>query len=69
VTLRVHLSPKYSPTQREVLARELRVIGGKLRIPERATFEFLRRFAEQPLSPNAVWPPISHFDRLPPSTD
>lgn len=69
VTLRVHLSSKYSSMQREVLARELRVIDGKLRIPERATFEFLRRFSDQPVSPNAVWPPISHFERFPPATD
>jgi hypothetical protein len=67
-TFQVHLSSQYSAKQREVLSRELGVHDGGLRVPERSAFEFLRRFSIQAPSPNAVWPPISHFERIPPIT-
>ena len=56
--LNVTLNPKFTPRQKEVLARELRVENGKVRVATRSVHEFARRFADTPPNAEAVWPPI-----------
>jgi predicted DNA-binding transcriptional regulator YafY len=56
--LEVKLNPRLTPAQQEVLSRELRVESGKVRVATRSLHEFKRRFADTPISKDAVWPPL-----------
>lgn len=54
--LNVVLNPKLTPRQKEVLANELRIHDGKVRVATRSLHEFERRFTDKPVNPEAVWP-------------
>lgn len=56
--LNVALNPKLTARQKDVLARELRMQNGKVRVATRSLHEFERRFTEKPANPDAVWPPL-----------
>lgn len=56
--LDVALNSKLSSRQKEVLARELRIQNGKVRVATRSLHEFERRFTEKPANSDAVWPPL-----------
>ena len=56
--LNVALNPKLTSRQKDVLARELRMHNGKIRVATRSLHEFERRFTEKPANPDAVWPPL-----------
>jgi hypothetical protein len=56
--LKVRMNPDLSAAQQAVLQHELQMVDGKVRLPQRAVFEFLRRFSDRPASENAVWPPL-----------
>jgi hypothetical protein len=58
VELAVKLNPKLSAEQADVLQHELRVENGKVKLPKRGIFEFLRRYSDQGVNSNAVWPPL-----------
>lgn len=58
VTLAVSLNPDLTPLQQEVVAAELGIREGKVRIARRGIFEFKRRFSSEPATSDAVWPPI-----------
>lgn len=57
--LNVALNPKLTSRQKDILARELRVQNGKVRVATRSLHEFERRFTEKPANPDAVWPPLT----------
>ncbi|WP_215842089.1 WYL domain-containing protein [Acidithiobacillus montserratensis] len=51
-------NPAMTPDQAIVTAHELRIHDGKITLNQRTLFEFYRRFGSQPLSDDAVWPPL-----------
>ena len=56
--INVALNPKLTSRQKDVLARELRMQNGKVRVATRSLHEFERRFTQKPANPDAVWPPL-----------
>jgi hypothetical protein len=58
VELPVRLNPELSKEQATVLRHELGIQDGKVKLPKRGIFEFLRRFSDQTANANAVWPPL-----------
>lgn len=58
VELGVRLNPQLNSEQSAVLQHELGVMNGKVKLPKRGIFEFLRRFSDQDANSNAVWPPL-----------
>jgi hypothetical protein len=56
------LNEALSEAQQAVLSHELKVVDGKVRLPKRGIFEFLRRFSDQPANANAIWPPLFKED-------
>ncbi|MFA7243269.1 MAG: WYL domain-containing protein [Sulfuricellaceae bacterium] len=58
IPLAVTLNPKLSPLQKEIIADELDIRDGKVRLAKRGIFEFKRRFSNEPVSPGAIWPPL-----------
>ena len=56
--LPVRFDERLTDDQREALAHELGIVDGKVKLPSRGVFEYLRRFSDQPPSDEAVWPPI-----------
>jgi len=58
----VRLNEALSEAQQAVLSHELKVVDGKVRLPKRGIFEFLRRFSDQPANANAIWPPLFKED-------
>lgn len=58
VPVSVALNPKLSPLQKEIIASELGIRDGKVRLAQRGIFEFKRRFSDAPASPGAIWPPL-----------
>ncbi len=58
VPLAVTLNPKLSALQKEIVAGELDIREGKVRLAKRGIFEFKRRFSNAPASPGAIWPPL-----------
>ena len=58
VSLPVSLNPRFTKAQQQAIARELKVESGKVVIAQRSQHEFGRRFAENPASTDAVWPPL-----------
>lgn len=54
----VRFHPRLTDDQRLALAHKLRILGGCVTLPRRGVFEFMRRFSDQPPSPEAVWPPV-----------
>jgi WYL domain len=64
VPLAVTLNPKLSPLQKEIVAGELDIREGKVRLAKRGIFEFKRRFSNVPASPGAIWPPLDDCHEL-----
>lgn len=64
VPLAVTLNPKLSPLQKEILADELGIRDGKVRLAKRGIFEFKRRFSNEPASAGAIWPPLDECHEL-----
>lgn len=58
VSLTARTNPELTPDQVAVLANELRMHSGKIKLHGRSAFEFLRRFGAQKVSADAVWPPL-----------
>ncbi len=58
VELPVRLNSELGDEQVTVLSHELGIQDGKVKLPKRGIFEFLRRFSDQPANANAVWPPL-----------
>ena len=58
VAVAVSLNPKLTPLQQEVVSAELGIRDGKVRLAKRGLFEFKRRFSSEPVTPDAVWPPL-----------
>jgi len=56
VAVAVSLNPKLTPLQQAVVAAELGIREGKVRLAQRGIFEFKRRFSSEPATPDAVWP-------------
>lgn len=58
-SMEVTMNPRLTPLQKEVIADELGISSGTVRISRRTAFEFKRRFSNEPVSPGAVWPPLT----------
>jgi hypothetical protein len=58
VAFAARINPGLAPDQVAVLANELRMRDGKIKLHGRSAFEFLRRFGAQKVSADAVWPPL-----------
>lgn len=56
--IHVSMNPRLNEHQKEIIARELRVENGRVRVAKRSLHEFERRFTDKPASPDAVWPPL-----------
>jgi len=54
----VALNGAFTDLQKKVIAHELKVTNGAVRVPSRSVFEFLRRFTDQEPNNDAVWPPL-----------
>lgn len=54
----VSLNPRLTVDQRRVLAHELRIGNGRVILPRRSEFEYFRRYADEPVNPGIVWPPL-----------
>lgn len=55
----VRLHPALTPDQQAVIRHELMIQNGRITVARRSKFELLRRFSDQPVNPEAVWPLIS----------
>jgi hypothetical protein len=64
VPVAVTLNPKLTPLQKEIIADELDIREGKVRLAKRGIFEFKRRFCNEPASPGAIWPPLDDCHEL-----
>lgn len=56
--VQVVLNPKLTKHQQQAIGRELRVENGKISVATRSLHEFGRRFADEALGQDAVWPPL-----------
>jgi len=54
----VSFNPRLSKHQQQVVAAELGIVDGKVTMAQRGLFEFLRRYSDESVSENAVWPPL-----------
>jgi hypothetical protein len=65
----VRFNPELTADQRAAIGHALGVRDGVVEVEERAVFEFLRAFADQPPSEDAVWPPLLRAARTEPPSD
>ncbi len=54
----VRFNPDLTDDQRAALAHELGIRNDAVALPRRGVFEYFRRFSDEPVNPDAVWPPI-----------
>lgn len=64
VPVAVSLNPRLSPLQKEIIAGELDIREGKVRLAKRGIFEFKRRFSNAPVSAGAIWPPLDDCQEI-----
>lgn len=64
VSVAVALNPKLSPLQKEIIADELDIREGQVRLAKRGIFEFKRRFSNEPVSVGAIWPLLDECHEL-----
>lgn len=60
--LKVFLSETLTPDQAAVMRNQLDIRDGVMTIPDHAAHAFKREFADEPSSPDIVWPVISRLE-------
>ena len=58
MTLRVRINPRMTEDQQKVIAHELGIRDGLIRIPKRSLGDFIQRYAGGTEREDVVWPPI-----------
>jgi predicted DNA-binding transcriptional regulator YafY len=58
ISLRVRINPRMTEDQQKVIAHELGIKKGNIRIPRRSLGDFIQRYAGETGREGIVWPPI-----------